>query len=332
MSKFLFECIELNLQTPTDYFGRFIFKTLPAGHGITLGNLFRRLLLTSLPGISIVGVRIAGINHEFSTVSGVREDVLEILLNLKDLIFKGKCAEGSIGRLKVQGPAVITADCLVIPPEISIVNPTQYIATISDNSIFELEVKIEPGTGYLLAETRIKEDPHPSDFLSMDAIFMPVRKVVYNVESIESDTTKQNEEQVILDLWTNGSITPTKAIFLAAKEMAEWLTPILSIEKSSIKIIPKELETINLEITSNIESKDEISTIEKEQNKFNSMKIEELNLSARAYNSLKKANILMVGDLINYSLDDLSNIKNFGQKSLHEVLDVLKTQCGISLQ
>jgi DNA-directed RNA polymerase subunit alpha len=334
MSNFLFECIELNLQTPTDFFGRFVFKPLPSGHGITLGNLFRRVLLTNLPGTSIVGARIAGISHEFSTIPGVREDVLEILLNLKDLIFKGESKTGSIGRLKVQGPAIITANQLVLPNEISLVNPTQYLATIADTTTFELEVKIETGIGYLLAENRLKKNHYPNDFLSIDAIFMPVHKVVYRVESIETDNL-QNEEQVILDIWTNGSITPTKAISLAAKEISEWLTPILNIEQSSINI------AVGNSGESNYQSPSFIKEMETEKINFRSsqnqdpfafMSIEELNLSARAFNSLRRAEILMVGDLLKYSLQDLGSLKNFGQKSLEEVVDALKNKCGVSLQ
>lgn len=333
MSNFSFECIELNLQTPTEYFGRFIFKTLPTGHGITLGNVLRRVLLTNLPGTTIVGARIAGVNHEFSTIPGVREDVLEILLNLKDLIFKSGSSVSSIGRLKVQGPCIVTADQLVLPTDVSLVNPTQYIATISEKINFELEVKIESGTGYLLSENRLKESHYPNDFLSIDAIFMPVRKVLYHVETIETDDN-QGAEQLILDIWTNGSITPTKAVSIAAKQISNWLSPILNIEQQtnlSSSISLKE-ENLNNTLDHNETSVSSTIDLTNEENIFRTIPIEELNLSARAYNSLKRAQILMIDDLLQYSLQDLSEIKNFGQKSLEEVIEVLQNKYGVSLQ
>jgi DNA-directed RNA polymerase subunit alpha len=301
MSNFQFECIELNLQTPTEYFGRFIFKPLDVGHGITIGNTLRRVLLTNLPGISIVGVRIAGVNHEFSTIPGVREDVLEILLNLKEVIFKSQIQEETFGRLKVQGPAIITASCIDFPSTIEIINPNQYIATISDNSIVEMEMKLDSGKGYTLAENLHVEEPR--DFLKIDAIFMPVRKVIYHIEKLG------NQEQLILDIWTNGSITPSDAISIASKTIINWFKTIETLDKTTSKketnITQRDLKTIPLE---------------------------ELNLSARAYNGLKRAQINLIGELLNYSLKDLKEIKNFGQKSVQEVIEALEKRYGVLIE
>ena len=300
MSNFQFECIELNLQTSTEYFGRFVFKPLDVGHGITIGNILRRVLLTNLPGISIVGVRIAGVNHEFSTIPGVREDVLEILLNLKEVIFKSQ-HPGETGRLKIQGPAIITASCIDLPSTIEIVNPNQYIATISDNSILEMEIKLDWGKGYTLAENQPVE--RPLDFLRIDAIFMPVKRVVYHIEKLG------NQEQLILDLWTNGSITPSDAVSLASKTIINWFKTIENLDKTTSK---KEtnIQQIDLE----------------------TIPIEELNLSARAYNGLKRAQINLIGELLHYSLNDLREIKNFGQKSVQEVIEALETRYGFILE
>jgi DNA-directed RNA polymerase subunit alpha len=301
MSNFQFECIELNLQTSTEYFGRFVFKPLDVGHGITIGNILRRVLLTNLPGISIVGVRIAGVNHEFSTIAGVREDVLEILLNLKEVIFKSKTEEETFGRLKVQGPAIITASCIDFPSTIEIVNPNQYVATISDNSVVEMEMKVDWGKGYTLAENQYVEEPR--DFLRVDAIFMPVRKVVYHIEKLG------NQEQLILDIWTNGSITPSDAVSIASKTIINWFKNIENLDKTISKketnITQRDLKTIPLE---------------------------ELNLSARAYNGLKRAQINLIGELLNYSLKDLREIKNFGQKSVQEVIEALETRYGVLIE
>jgi len=301
MSNFQFECIELNLQTSTEYFGRFVFKPLDLGHGITIGNILRRVLLTDLPGISIVGVRIAGVNHEFSTIPGVREDVLEILLNLKEVIFKSQQQVGTFGRVKVQGPAIITANCIDLPSTIEIVNPNQYLATISDNSILEMEIKLDWGKGYTLAENQSVEGP--LDFLRIDAIFMPVRKVVYHIEKLE------DQEQLILDIWTNGSITPSDAVSVASKTIINWFKTIENLDKTTSKK------------DNNIKQRD-----------LKTIPIEELNLSARAYNGLKRAQINLIGELLNYSLNDLREIKNFGQKSVQEVIEALETRYGVLIE
>jgi len=305
MSNFQFECIELNLQTSTEYFGRFVFKPLEVGHGITIGNILRRVLLTNLPGISTVGVRIAGVNHEFSTIPGVREDVLEILLNLKEVIFKSQDQEktGTFGRLKVQGPAIVTASAIDLPFNIEIVNPNQYIATISDNSILEMEIKLDWGKGYILAENQPIEGPLPLDFLRIDAIFMPVRRVVYHIEKLG------NEEQLILDIWTNGSITPSDAVSVGSKTIINWFKTIENLDK--------------------IPSKKEDNT---KQRDLKTIPIEELNLSARAYNGLKRVQINLIGELLNFSLNDLREIKNFGQKSVQEVIEALETRYGVLIE
>jgi DNA-directed RNA polymerase subunit alpha len=302
MSNFQFECIELNLQTSTEYFGRFVLKPLDVGHGITIGNILRRVLLTNLPGISIVGVRIAGVNHEFSTIAGVREDVLEILLNLKEVIFKSLNQGETFGRLRVQGPAIITASCIDLPSTLEIVNPNQYLATISDNSILEMEIKLDWGKGYTLAENLVVEDPR--DFLRIDAIFMPVRRVVYHIEKLG------NQEQLVLDIWTNGSITPSDAVSVASKTIINWFKTIENLDKTPLK----KDKNIN------------------KQRDLKIIPIEELNLSARAYNGLKRAQINLIGELLNYSLNDLREIKNFGQKSVQEVIEALETRYGVLIE
>jgi DNA-directed RNA polymerase subunit alpha len=313
MSSIQYECIELNLKTPTDYFGRFIFKPFPAGQGITIGNALRRVLLKNLTGLSIVNVQIAGINHEFSTIDGVREDVIDILLNLKEIVFKGNADIKPFGRLKVQGPAIVTAQSLELDENIEILNPTQYIATIFNNSILEIEITLEWGKGYELAENKAKAIE--TDALALDSIFMPVRRVVYHVENLFSDSNNQQQEQLIMDIWTNGTICPTEALSLGASELINWLTPIQNLAQP-LQINPKTEEQV--------ESKIEMD--------FDTIRIEELNLSARAFNSLKRDNIHYIGQLLNYSMDDLKKIKNFGQKSIDEVIYALKQQYGLLIE
>jgi len=190
--------------------GQFLINSLSPGQGVTVGNLFRRVLLNDLGGTTISAVRIAGVTHEFSTIEGVREDILEILLNLKGIVIKGKIQEPQFGRLKVQEPSVITANLIELPPGLEIVNPQHYIATISTSNILEIEFKFEYGTGYKLASQTFQDKSE--DFLQMDAIYMPIQKVDFKIENVYDNSTEITE-RLILDIWTNGSITPEDSIF-----------------------------------------------------------------------------------------------------------------------
>merc|ERR1739838_1179480 len=190
--------------------GQFLVDSLSSGQGITIGNLLRRVLLGDLQGTAITGVRIAGVKDEFSLIPGVREDILEILLNLKGIILNSTTATRQFGRLRLHGPAVITASSIQLPPEIEIINPNHYICTISNSHILEIEFKVESGTGYRLANEFFSDKFE--DFIETDAIFMPVQKVDFKIESVQ-DNLNNLTEQVFLDVWTNGSISPEQAIF-----------------------------------------------------------------------------------------------------------------------
>ena len=189
--------------------GQFLINSLKTGQGITIGNQLRRVLLGDLGGIAISAVRIAGITHEFSTIPGVREDILEILLNLKGIVFKSKTKESQFGRLKIQGPSVITADLIQLPSDLEIVNSNHYIATISTSNILEIEFKFEYGTGYRLASQSFSEEDE--NYLQLDTIFMPVQKVDFQIENV-SDKSNNISEKLLLDIWTNGSILPNDAL------------------------------------------------------------------------------------------------------------------------
>jgi DNA-directed RNA polymerase subunit alpha len=305
MAQFEIECIESKINGPRDHYDKFLLEPLAKGQGITIGNALRRVLLSDLEGTSIVSVRIAGVNHEFSTISGIREDVLEILLNLKEITFKSENTDTLIGRLRVQGPAIVTAENFKLPSDVTLVDPKQYIATICGNNILEMEFRIEKGHGYRLVEKKIDETS--VDFLQVDSIFMPVKKVNYFVEEIRYKKDLV-QEQLIIEVWTNGSITPKEAISQSATILTNLFIP---------------LKTINF--------KSEESTEYQEESKINQILIEELQLSVRAYNCLKRAQIHSVADLLDYSQEDLLEIKNFGQKSAEEVIDALKKRLGINL-
>ena len=305
MAQFEIECVESKNDAARDQYGRFILQPLDQGQGITVGNALRRVLLSDLEGSAIVAVRIAGINHEFSTIPGVREDVLEILLNLKEVVLKSYTKEPSIGRLRVQGPAIITASNFELSPDVEVIDTDQYIATICNNNILEMEFRIEPGKGYHLVEKFM--DDTSVDFLQVDAIFMPVKKVNYSVEEIRYDQNSL-KDKLTLEIWTNGSISPQEAIGQSSTILTNLFNP---------------LKTIHF--------KSEEESFLPEGTRINQILIEELQLSVRAYNCLKRAHIHSVADLLDYSQEDLLEIKNFGQKSAEEVIDALQKRLGINL-
>nr|YP_009297285.1 DNA-directed RNA polymerase alpha subunit [Porphyridium sordidum]AOM66628.1 DNA-directed RNA polymerase alpha subunit [Porphyridium sordidum] len=299
------ECVESQTIGPRNIYGKFHIDNLKPGQGVTIGNALRRTILSNLSGKAIVGVRISGINHEFSILPGVREDVLEILLNLKDVVFKGNNSETSIGRLKIQGPAIITSGVFDLPTGVEVVDPCQYIATISTNTIVDMEFRIETGSGYRLADKANVDNL--VDFLKVDAVFMPVRKVNYQIDEIIAGD--KLFDRLIFEIWTNGSILPTEAISDAAEILTNLFNPLRDI----------------------VVKNNDLLTTTKDEKKINQVLIEELQLSVRAYNCLKRAKIHSIADLLNYSQEELLEIKNFGQKSAEEVIEALQKRLGINL-
>ena len=292
-------------------YGQFLINSLRPGQGITVGNLLRRVLLSDLGGTTITAVRIAGVRDEFSIIPGVREDVLEILLNLKGIVFQTKSTGVQFGRLKVKGPAVITADAIQGPSDLKIVNPNHYIATISTPSVLEIEFKFEYGTGYKLAGQTFCDKSE--DFLQMDAIFMPIQKVDFKIENVY-DNTNYITERLLIDIWTNGSISPEEAISSASEFIIELFNSLL---QNKFTQDPNDLEKTSPIVPINPHT---------------NIAIEELQLSVRAYNCLKRAQINTIGDLLEHSPEKLQELKNFGRKSADEVFATLKNKLGIVLK
>jgi len=292
-------------------YGQFLINSLGLGQGITIGNLLRRVLLGDIGGTSITAIRIAGVRDEFSVITGVREDVLEILLNVKGIILKSNKTYAQYGRLKVQGPAIVTADFIQLPPDLEIINPNHYIATISTSNFLEIEFKFEYGKGYKLASQTFQDKS--GDFLQIDTIFMPVQKVDFKIENVY-ENSNDITERLIIDIWTNGSISPEDAIAEASQFIADLFNSILD----------------NKFITEIKESDSQLLTIVKDP--YTNIAIEELQLSVRAYNCLKRAQINTIGDLLEYSPEKLQELKNFGRKSADEVFMTLKNKLGIILK
>lgn len=311
MNNLYIKCLKSEKIESGSMYGQFLINSLQSGQGITVGNLLRRVLLNDLGGTAITGIRIAGVRDEFSLIVGVREDILEILLNLKGIIFTNATNNISFGRLKIKGPAVVTANSIQLPSNINIVNPNHYIATISSSNFLEIEFKFEHGIGYKLATQTFSDESE--DFLETDAIFIPVQKVDFKIENVYNDSNTITE-RLFIDIWTNGSISPEEAISSASKFAIELLDSIMENK------FPQKLD--KSESTNNLTS----------INPHINIAIEELQLSVRAYNCLKRAQIHTIGDLLEYSPEKLQELKNFGRKSADEVFTTLKNKLGIILK
>lgn len=306
MAQYQIECVESKTQKNQGQYGKFVLEPLERGQGTTMGNSLRRVLLSNLEGAAVTAIRIAGVSHEFATIDGVREDVLEIMLNMKEIVFKSYAQGPQIGRLVATDSGTVTATQFDIPSEVEVVDPNQYVATLSEGAKLEMEFRIEKGKGYRAVE-RSRDEPTSLDFLQLDAVFMPVTKVNYSVEDARVDGSAA-KDRLILEIWTNGSLKPEDAISKAGEILADLFNP---------------LKDLTLEAIQEDEYPDEDPTSQ--------IPIEELQLSVRAYNCLKRAQINSVADLLDYSQEDLLEIKNFGQKSAEEVIDALQRRLGITL-
>lgn len=323
MTNITFKCLKLEQLESAISYGQFEINGLKSGQGITFGNLLRRILLNDLEGIAISAVKISNIEHEFSVIPGVREDVLEILLNLKGIILKSGKSKRESGYLKVQGPAIITANSIKFPKDIKIINPNHYIMTISTSDIIEMEFKLEYGTGYKLAYQTYENNINK--FIELDSIFMPVHKVNFKVEN--SYDNKQNiKECLLLDIWTNGSISSVEALLSSIYNIIKTLSLFITLiqDKNFFKVDNDKSEIKNNKI--------KMTNIKNNIKEYRDIPIEELHFSIRIYNSLKKAQINTLSDLLKYSLNELLQLKNIGKKSLEDIDYILHKKLGIHLK
>ncbi|MEO1591664.1 MAG: DNA-directed RNA polymerase subunit alpha [Cyanobacteria bacterium J06632_22] len=306
MAQFQVECVESIVEDDQSQYSRFQIEPLERSQGTTVGNSLRRVLLSNLEGAAVTAVRIAGASHEFATIPGVREDVLDILLNMKEVVLKSYSSQPQIGRLTVQGPAKVTAAHFELPAEVELVDPDQYIASVSVGHTLEMEFRVERGRGYRNV-SRNRDEATALDFMQIDAIFMPVRKVNYSVDDMIA-TEGVQKDRLVMEIWTDGSVTPQQAMSQAADILVDLFSPL-----KDVTLEPKRDEDV------------------KEEDPTYQIPIEELQLSVRAYNCLKRAQINSVSDLLDYSQEDLLEIKNFGQKSAEEVVEALQEKLGIML-
>lgn len=292
-------------------YGKFVVEPLERGYGTTLGNSLRRILLSSLPGAAVSSIQIDGVLHEFSTIDGVLEDVTQIILNIKKLALKMNTDEDKNIEIDVNGPAKVTAADIVADPDVEVLNPEQYICTVADGGHFHVRMTVKKGRGYMAADQN-KSDDMPIGVLPIDSIFTPISRVNYQVESTR--VGRRNDfDKLTLDVWTNGSISPREAISLAAKILTEHLDIFVNLTD----------EAKNAEIM--------VEKEETHKEKMLEMTIEELDLSVRSYNCLKRAGINTVQELTNKTEADMMKVRNLGRKSLEEVKNKL-ADLGLGLR
>ncbi len=302
MEKPRIECVEKDSDTN---YGKFVIEPLERGYGTTLGNSLRRVLLSSLPGSAVTSVKIDGVLHEFSTIPNILEDTTEIILNIKKLILKYEGNERKIIRLEQQGKKNITAADITRDAEVEILNPDLHIATMDEGARLEMEMAVERGRGYVSADQQAYKTEEIVGLIPVDSIFTPVNRVNYTVDNARVGK-RTDYDKLTLEVWTNGSISPEEAISLSAQIIIEYLKLFTEIDDTyaEVEILVEKEE----------EKKDKVLEIS----------IEELELSVRASNGLKRANINTVGDLIEKTREEMSKIRNLGQKSLEEIENKLK--------
>ena len=292
-------------------YGKFIVEPLERGYGTTLGNSLRRILLSSLPGAAVTSVKIDGILHEFSTIPGVKEDVTEIILNLKKLAIRLNNDNEKRVIINEVGPKEVTAADILVDSDIEIFNPDLHIATLDDGASLVMEISMARGRGYVPAEMN-KDENTPISVIPTDSIYTPVRKCNFTVQNTRVGQVT-DYDKLILEIWTDGSVTPSEGVSIGAKIMQEHLNLFVELNDSAE----------GMEIM-----------VEKEENqkeKALEMTIEELELSVRSFNCLKRAAINTVEELTHRSEEDMMKVRNLGKKSLDEVKKKLE-ELGLSLK
>lgn len=292
-------------------YGKFVVEPLERGYGTTLGNSLRRVLLSSLPGAAATSVQIDGVLHEFSTIEGVYEDTTEIILNLKKLALKIHSDEEKTLEIDIEGEGVVTAADIRHDSDVEILNPDLHIATLAEGARLYMKITAGRGRGYVTAEGN-KRDDHPIGVIAIDSIYTPVSRVNYQVTNTRVGQVT-NYDKLILEVWTDGSLRPEEAVSLGAKVLTEHLMLFVTLTDQA-----QEAEIM----------------VEKEEDKKEKvleMTIEELDLSVRSYNCLKRAGINTVQELATKSEEDMMKVRNLGRKSLEEVQEKLE-ELGLGLR
>ncbi|WP_019251236.1 DNA-directed RNA polymerase subunit alpha [Limosilactobacillus reuteri] len=296
-----FEKPNIHKVEETDNYGKFVVEPLERGYGTTLGNSLRRVLIASLPGAAITSMQIDGVLHEFSTVEGVTEDVTQIILNLKKVSLKLDSEDQKNLELDVKGPAEVTASDIQGDNEVTILNPDLHITTVADGAELHIKLTADKGRGYLSAnDNKARMDDLAIGVLPIDSIYTPIERVNYTVENARVGQ-RNDYDKLTLDVWTDGSLTPTEAVSLGAKILTEHLAMFVDLTETAqnAQVMVEKEET--------------------HKEKMLEMTIEELDLSVRSYNCLKRAGINTVKELTDRTVSDMMKVRNLGQKSLEEI-------------
>ena len=304
--------LEVEKETLTPFYGKFFAEPFERGFGITIGNSLRRILLSSLQGAAITSLKIDGVLHEFSAVPGAKEDITEIILNLKEVRLKLHTEGPKTIRVKAEGPKVLKAGDIIAGDAVEILNPDHYIATLSRDGKLSMEMMVKVGRGYVPAE-RNKEENQPIGTIPMDAIFSPIKKVNYTVTNARVGQIT-DYDKLTMEVWTDGSLNPEEAVAHAAKILKDQL---------SIFITFEEEEEAEMPYSEDEEEKEALN-----ENLLRS--VDELELSVRSANCLKHANIRLIGDLVQKTEAEILATKNFGRKSLNEIKEIL-SEMGLGL-
>jgi DNA-directed RNA polymerase subunit alpha len=298
--------VQLEEESATETFGLFTYEPLERGYGVTVGNAFRRILMSSIPGAAITSIRVDGVQHEFSTIPGVVEDVSDIILNLKQVRIRLNDSKYEKFTVHLDGPGEFSAGMLKNgQAEFELMNPDQHILTMNDEADFDLEIMLGRGRGYVPAEKN-KLPEAPIGMVFIDSIFSPVTNVSFRVEELQT-AEKENMERLSLEVTTDGSISPQNAVGYAAQVMMDHIKPFIEFESGEIKEPEEKIDEEVLRIRNQLKRS-----------------IDELELSVRAYNCLKSANIENIADLVDKEESEMLKYKNFGKKSLQELVEKLE--------
>jgi DNA-directed RNA polymerase subunit alpha len=302
--------VEFDEKELTQNYGRFFAEPLERGYGITIGNGLRRILLSSLPGFAVTAVRIKNVLHEFSTIAGVKEDVTDIVLNLKEVRLRLHEGEHLTATLKARGEATVTARDITGGPSLEVLTPDQHIATLEKGAELEMELVIRRGRGYAPAERT--DDEEPIGTIRLDAVYSPIKKVNFTVTNARVGQ-RTDYDRLALEIWTDGSISPRDALTYAARVARDQMTIFAGVEEEA-------------EAPVEAEGADQRPVL----NEYLYRPVEGLPISVRAFNGLQNADIKYIGELVQRTEQDMLKIKNFGRKSLNEIKEVL-TDMGLSL-
>ena len=304
----------LETEVCNDTYGKFVAKPLERGYGLTLGNSLRRVLLSSLNGAAIVAVRINGVEHEFSTIPGVKEDVTDLILNLKQVNMRYRGTGDATVRLKANGQGIVTAGQIETSGDVEILNPEQAIAHLDTDGKLDMEMVVRLGRGYVSADENRSSEELPVGMISIDSIFAPGRRVSYSVSNARVGQMT-DYDKLTLKIWTNGAERPDDALAYAAKILKEQLTIFVNFDEVEEDNAARAASTAPATVAMNDNLYKEVSTLE---------------LSVRAANCLENANIKFIGELVTKTEAEMLKTKNFGRKSLNEIKDLL-AEMGLSL-